>query len=53
MMLLTLGPQVITRDDLAARIALVPMVQEARGLDAGPRFVQVSRVFLASVLISH
>ena len=31
---------VLTQDDVAARIALVPLVQEARGLDAGPRLVQ-------------
>lgn len=31
---------VATKDDLAARLALVPLVQEARGLDAGPRFVE-------------
>jgi len=29
-----------TRLDLASRLALVPLVQEARGLDAGPRFVE-------------
>ncbi|MES1915847.1 MAG: hypothetical protein MHM6MM_007739 [Cercozoa sp. M6MM] len=28
-----------TKDSLAARLALVPLVQEARGLDAGPRFI--------------
>jgi len=28
---------VATKDDLLARLAVVPMVQEARGLDAGPR----------------
>lgn len=28
---------VSTKDDLLARLAVVPMVQEARGLDAGPR----------------
>ncbi|KAH9150388.1 hypothetical protein AeRB84_006749 [Aphanomyces euteiches] len=28
-----------TRDSLAARLAVVPLVQEARGLDAGPRLV--------------
>ena len=27
-------------DDLAARLALVPLVQEARGLDAGPRYIE-------------
>ena len=29
-----------TRGDIAARLALVPLVQEARGLDAGPRYVE-------------
>jgi uncharacterized ferritin-like protein (DUF455 family) len=28
-----------TRHDLAARLAVVPLVAEARGIDAGPRFV--------------
>ncbi|OQR84144.1 hypothetical protein ACHHYP_13838, partial [Achlya hypogyna] len=28
-----------TRDALAARLAVIPLVQEARGLDAGPRLV--------------
>mmetsp|Transcript_5561 Transcript_5561/g.8623 ORF Transcript_5561/g.8623 Transcript_5561/m.8623 type:complete len:356 (+) Transcript_5561:91-1158(+) len=28
-----------TKNDLSARMAIVPLVQEARGLDAGPRFV--------------
>ncbi|KAJ6422050.1 hypothetical protein OIU84_027065 [Salix udensis] len=27
-------------DDVAARLAVIPLVQEARGLDAGPRLVQ-------------
>lgn len=27
----------VTKDDVQARLAVVPMVQEARGLDAGPR----------------
>lgn len=31
---------VSTNTDLMARLALLPLVQEARGLDAGPRFVQ-------------
>jgi hypothetical protein len=31
---------VITKTDMLSRLALVPMVQEARGLDAGPRLVQ-------------
>eukprot|EP00741_Cyanophora_paradoxa_P021247 tig00021348_g20508.t1 len=31
---------VATKHDLAARLAVVPLVQEARGLDAGPRFVE-------------
>lgn len=30
---------VITQDSLPARLALVPLVQEARGLEAGPRLV--------------
>ena len=30
----------VTRHSLAARLAVVPMVQEARGLDAGPRHVK-------------
>jgi uncharacterized ferritin-like protein (DUF455 family) len=30
----------MTRASLAARLALVPLVQEARGLDSGPRLVQ-------------
>ena len=29
----------VSRHDLTARLALVPMSQEARGLDAGPRLV--------------
>lgn len=28
----------ITKDNMTARLALIPLVQEARGLDAGPRF---------------
>lgn len=28
-----------TKSDLGARLAIVPLVQEARGLDAGPKFV--------------
>jgi uncharacterized ferritin-like protein (DUF455 family) len=28
-----------TKDDLLARLAVIPLVQEARGLDAGPRLV--------------
>ena len=30
---------ILKRFDLAGRIAIVPLVQEARGLDAGPRLV--------------
>ncbi|KAF8409011.1 hypothetical protein HHK36_005082 [Tetracentron sinense] len=29
-----------SRGDVAARLAVIPLVQEARGLDAGPRLVQ-------------
>jgi uncharacterized ferritin-like protein (DUF455 family) len=29
-----------TSGDVTARLAVVPMVQEARGLDAGPRLVE-------------
>ncbi|KAL3509235.1 hypothetical protein ACH5RR_028636 [Cinchona calisaya] len=29
-----------TSDNVAARLAVIPLVQEARGLDAGPRLVQ-------------
>ena len=28
-----------TKDDLLARLAVIPLVQEARGLDAGPRLI--------------
>ena len=31
---------IITRHDLAARLALVPLMQEARGLDGGPKLIQ-------------
>lgn len=29
-----------TKDCILARLAIIPLVQEARGLDAGPRFAQ-------------
>jgi uncharacterized ferritin-like protein (DUF455 family) len=29
-----------TKDDFIGRLVVVPLVQEARGLDAGPRLIQ-------------
>ena len=34
-----------SRDSIAARLAVVPCVQEARGLDAGPRLTAKLRSF--------
>ena len=45
-----------TKSNLLARLAVVPLVQEARGLDAGPRLVQKlrsTRAFQSSVIVQQ